>query len=79
MAANDRIQWLGAAAIIFMHVSYTAETFIGPEAHPYGLVAAILGTACFTIWSYRVKNRPQLIVNLVAAAVCTVGLYNAFG
>ena len=75
----DNIQWPGAAAIIFMHVSYTAETFIGHEAHPYGLVAAILGTACFTIWSYSVGNRPQLLVNLVAIAAIVVGLFKQFG
>jgi hypothetical protein len=75
VAANDRIQWLGAAFIIAMHVLNAG----GPAWYPWNLIAASLGTILFMIWSYRVKNRPQLIVNLVAAAVCTVGLYNAFG
>jgi type IV secretory pathway TrbL component len=72
---NDRIQWTGAVFIIAMHVGNA----IGPAAYPYTLIAAVLGTVCFMLWSFRVRNRPQLLVNLVAMSILTVGLFKAFG
>lgn len=72
---NNQIQWTGAVFIIAMHVGNA----IGPAAYPYTLIAAGLGTVCFMLWSYRVGNRPQLLVNVVAMTILTAGLYKAFG
>jgi len=72
---NEVIQWAGAVFIIAMHVGNA----IGPSAYPYTLIAAVLGTACFMLWSFRVANRPQLLVNVVAMSILTVGLFKAFG
>ena len=76
LAAFDEIlQWIGAVAIIAGHVLNA----IGPATHPYNIVAFTLGTIAFGIWSVRVANKPQLIVNVVAMTTCVLGLYNAWG
>jgi hypothetical protein len=72
---NDILQWTGAAAIIAMHVLNA----MGPEAYPYNIVAAAIGTAAFLAWTVRVRNVPQFTVNVVALAIGFVGLYRAFG
>ena len=75
MKLNDTLQWTGAAAIIAMHVLNA----MGPEAYPYNIVAAIVGTVAFLVWTVRVRNVPQFTVNVVALAIGFVGLYRAFG
>ena len=72
---NEVLQWAGAVFIIAMH----AGNAIGPSAYPYTLVAAFLGTVCFMLWSFRVANKPQLLVNVVAMSILLAGLYRAFG
>jgi hypothetical protein len=72
---NDILQWTGAVAIIAMHVLNA----MGPEAYPYNIVAAFVGTVAFLAWTVRVKNVPQFTVNVVALAIGFVGLYKAFG
>ena len=72
---NDILQWSGAAAIIAMHVLNAA----GPEAYPYNIIAAAIGTVLFLAWTIRVRNLPQFTVNIVALAIGFVGLYKAFG
>ena len=72
---NDILQWTGAVAIIAMHVLNA----MGPEAYPYNIVAAAIGTVAFLAWTVRVKNVPQFTVNVVALAIGFVGLYRAFG
>jgi hypothetical protein len=75
MWINNCLQWLGAVAIIVMHVLNA----MGPGAYPYNIVAAFLGTVLFLAWTIRVRNAPQFTVNVVALAIGFVGLYNAFG
>ena len=75
MKTNDILQWTGAVAIIAMHVLNA----MGPEAYPYNIVAAFVGTVAFLAWTVRVKNVPQFTVNVVALAIGFVGLYRAFG
>jgi hypothetical protein len=69
------LQWSGAVAIIAMHVLNA----MGPEAYPYNIVAAFVGTVAFLAWTIRVRNLPQFTVNVVALAIGLVGLYRAFG
>jgi hypothetical protein len=70
----EGVQWVGAASITAMHVLNA----IGPDTYPYNMISASIGTVCFMLWSYNVKNRPQSIVNIVALIVCVFGLYKAF-
>jgi hypothetical protein len=72
---DNTLQWTGAAAIIAMHVLNA----LGPEAYPYNIIAAFIGTVLFLAWTIRVRNAPQFTVNVVALAIGFVGLYRAFG
>ncbi len=72
---DSTLQWSGAAAIIIMHVLNA----MGPEAYPYNIIAAFIGTVLFLAWTIRVRNAPQFTVNVVALAIGFVGLYKAFG
>jgi hypothetical protein len=51
---------------------------VGPAAYPYNIIVFAIGTILFMSWAIRVKNRPQLMVNLVSLAIGLVGLYKAF-
>jgi len=72
---NAVLQWSGAVAIILMHILNA----LGPEAYPYNIIAAFVGTVLFLAWTIRVRNAPQFTVNVVALAIGFVGLYKAFG
>jgi len=74
MKLNDILQWAGAVFIIAGHVCNA----IGPSVYPYNIVAFTLGTIAFMAWTIRVKNRPQLIVNIVAIVTCLIGLVSAW-
>jgi hypothetical protein len=71
---DSTLQWAGAAAIIAMHVLNA----MGPEAYPYNIIAAFVGTVAFLAWTIRVRNLPQFTVNVVALLIGFVGLYKAF-
>jgi hypothetical protein len=70
---NEALQWSGAVAIIAGHLLNA----IGPEAYPYNILTFFVGTILFLAWAVRVKNRPQLMVNLVAITIGAVGLFKA--
>jgi hypothetical protein len=70
---NEALQWIGAVAIIAGHLLNAA----GPELYPYNILAFVLGTIFFLAWAFRVGNRPQLLVNLVAITIGAVGLFKA--
>ena len=72
---NEILQWTGAVAIIAMH----GLNAVGPEAYPYNIIAAAIGTVAFLAWTIRVRNLPQFTVNVIALAIGFVGLYKAFG
>jgi hypothetical protein len=72
---DNTLQWTGAAAIIAMHVLNA----VGPEAYPYNIIAAAIGTVAFLAWTVRVRNLPHFTVNVVALSIGFVGLYRAFG
>jgi len=71
---NEVLQWTGTVCILAMYVSmnFFRELALDPW---FGL----MGGLCYAAWSYRVANKPQLIVNVVAIAVCVLGLFKAWG
>jgi hypothetical protein len=38
-------------------------------------VFGLLGGLCYATWAYRVANKPQMLVNVVAITVCVLGLF----
>jgi len=74
MNINNTLQWSGAVAIIAMHILNA----MGPDAYPWNIISAFIGTVLFLIWTIRVRNMPQLTVNVVALGIGFVGLYRAF-
>jgi hypothetical protein len=75
MKLNETIQWVGTAFILAMYV--ISNFFKGQDDLRNGV--ALLGAMCFFAWAYRVANKQQMIINGVAIALCTIGLYKAFG
>lgn len=71
---NEVLQWVGALAIIAGHVLNA----MGPEAYPYNILAFTAGTVFFLAWTIRVANKPQMLVNVVAIAMCALGLFKAW-
>jgi hypothetical protein len=71
---NETLQWAGAVFIIAGH----SLNAVGPAAYPYNILAFFLGTVFFLIWTLRVANKPQMLVNIVALSIGSVGLWKAF-
>ena len=71
---NDILQWIGAILIVLGHIL----NGYGPKAYPYNIIVFTLGTILFLIWAYRVKNTPQLTVNIISLTIMFMGLYKAF-
>jgi hypothetical protein len=71
---NESLQWAGAVGVIAGH----SLNAIGPEVHPYNIIAFFFGTLFFLIWTLRVYNKPQLLVNVVALLIGITGLARAF-
>ncbi len=69
---NDTLQWLGAVFIILGHVLNAAAV------DGWNILAFFLGTIAFLSWTIRVRNKPQMLVNVVAMVTCVVGLGRAF-
>lgn len=67
---NDTIQWAGTAFILGMYV--ISNFFPGMDTLRNSL--ALTGASCFFAWAYRVANKPQMIINGVAIALCIAGL-----
>ena len=72
---NEILQWSGAVFIIAGH----SLNAVGPAAYPYNILAFFVGTILFMIWTIRVANKPQFMVNIVALAIGASGLFKAFG
>jgi hypothetical protein len=70
---NEVLQWAGAACFLVM---YTVMSFF-KELHTVQLIAGCLGGTCFLVWSLRVANKQQTIVNITGVAITLVGLYKA--
>lgn len=71
MRFNEVLQWVGTACFLVM---YTVMSFF-KELHTAQLIAGCLGGLCFLVWSTRVANRQQMIVNIVGVSITLVGLY----
>lgn len=71
---NSVLQWTGTCALLTMYVlmSFYQELF------PWNLVAGLIGGTMYFIWSWRTKNRAQILVNLAGMSVCTAGLIKYF-
>jgi hypothetical protein len=70
---NNIIQWVGTFFILAMYVLMNFFRDLGLDP-----ICGLLGGLCFAIWSYRVANKPQMLVNAVAITVCVIGLFKAF-
>ena len=72
---NEVLQWAGTACFMVMYI--TMSFF--KEFHIVQLVAGCLGGSLFLIWSLRVANKQQTIVNITGVAITLVGLFKALG
>jgi hypothetical protein len=70
---NNILQWTGTFFILAMYVlmNFFRELRLDP-------VCGLLGGLCYATWAYRVANKPQMLVNVVAITVCVIGLVKAF-
>ena len=73
MKLNEVLQWAGTACFMVM---YTAMSFF-KELHTLQLIAGCLGGALFLVWSLRVANKQQTIVNIAGVTITLVGLFRA--
>lgn len=71
---NHTLQWLGTTALITM---YILMSFF-PELYPWNIVAGCIGGILYFAWSFRVANKPQMIVNAAGILVCLAGLVRAW-
>ena len=71
---NHTLQWLGTTALITM---YIIMSFF-PELYPWNIVAGCVGGIMYFAWSFRVANKPQMIVNAAGIVVCLAGLVRAW-
>jgi hypothetical protein len=74
MKLNEVLQWAGTACILVMYVLMNFFRELGLDP-----VFGLLGGLCYATWAYRVANKPQMIVNVVAISVCVVGLFKVIG
>lgn len=72
---NDIIQWVGTAFILVM---YLLMNYF-PQLHPWNILMGLLGGTAYFIWTVRVKNYPQMVINAVAITLCLGGLLKHFG
>jgi len=75
MKLNEVLQWAGTAFILAMYV--VSNFFKGEDDLRNSL--ALLGGLCYATWAYRVANKPQMLVNIVAITLCVLGLFRVLG
>jgi hypothetical protein len=71
---NNILQWAGTVCLLAM---YVLNSFF-PYMYPWNIVAGLAGGAFYLVWTVRVANKPQMIVNAVAIAIGLAGLYKAW-
>jgi hypothetical protein len=72
---NDTIQWVGTGFVLIMYYLMNLR----PDLTPYNLIAGLCGSIAYFTWTIRVKNYPQMLINVVAMTLCVAGLYNYSG
>lgn len=75
MKINDLIQWVGTAFVLVMYYLMN----IRPDLAPWNLVAGLGGSIAYFIWTVRVRNYPQMLINVVAMTLCVLGLFKYYG
>jgi hypothetical protein len=78
MRLNENLQWFG---MIFIVLGHTLNSLLeyGYPVRPYNILVFTIGAGLFLVWSLRVSNRQQAIVNVVSIAIGLVGLFKALG
>lgn len=74
MNLNNTLQWLGTTALIAM---YVVMSFF-PQLHPLNILLGLTGGVFYFVWSCRLENRPQQLVNAAGILVCAAGLMKAY-
>jgi len=75
MLINNVLQWAGTVCLLTM---YVLMSFF-PNLYPLNIVAAVFGGAFYLTWCLRVRNLPQLIVNVIAITISLAGLFKYYG
>lgn len=75
MRFNDVIQWVGTAFVLLMYLVMN----VYPQHIVFIQLFGLLGALSFFAWTLRVKNYPQMTINVVAMTLCVVGLLKHFG
>jgi len=75
MLINNILQWAGTVCLLTMYVLMSFY----PHLHPYNVIAGVAGGVFYLAWTLRVRNRPQLIVNVVAITIGLAGLFKYYG
>jgi hypothetical protein len=73
--ANELIQWVGTGFVLAMYVLMN----LFPELSPWNLIMGLCGAIAYFVWTVRVKNYPQMVINIVAMTLCVLGLFKHFG
>jgi hypothetical protein len=73
--ANELIQWIGTTFVLLMYLVMN----VFPEHIVFIQAFGLLGAISFFTWTVRVKNYPQMVINVVAMTLCVVGLLRHFG
>lgn len=75
MKANELIQWVGTAFVLLMYLVMN----VFPQHIVFIQLFGLLGAVSFFTWTLRVRNYPQMVINVVAMTLCVVGLLRHFG
>jgi hypothetical protein len=73
-ALNNLLQWAGTVCLLTMYVLMSFY----PHLHPYNIVAGVAGGVFYLAWTLRVRNKPQMIVNVVAITIGLAGLFKYY-
>jgi hypothetical protein len=72
---NEIIQWVGTAFVLLMYLVMN----VFPQHLVFIQLFGLLGAISFFAWTLRVKNYPQMVINVVAMTLCCVGLLKHIG
>jgi len=71
---NHTLQWLGTSCLIAMYVIMSFY----PELYPVNIILGVTGGVFYFAWSFRVANKPQMLVNAAGILVCSAGLLKLY-